>query len=145
MATDPWGPGRPLRILLADDHPMVRQHVRTILEEAGFEVAGEAPDGRKAVRLARRLRPDLVILDVSMPALNGFAAAEAILRHAPQTRVILLTVHAEPAYVLRAIQSGIRGYVVKGQLPDDLLAAIHEVARGRTYQSPTLAEIAVPV
>ncbi|HSB69962.1 MAG TPA: response regulator transcription factor [Candidatus Methylomirabilis sp.] len=143
--SDLWEEGRPLRILLADDHEIVRQHVRAILEEAGFEVAGETSDGRQAVRLARRLRPDLVILDVSMPRLNGFRAAEEILGHAPQTRVILLTVHAERGYVRRAIQLGICGYVVKTQMPDDLVAAIQEVARGRTYQSHILSETAVPV
>jgi DNA-binding NarL/FixJ family response regulator len=141
----PWErEAMPLRILLADDHQMVRQHVRAILEHEGFEVAGEATDGREAVWLAQRCSPDMVILDVSMPALNGLAAAEEILRHAPQTRVILLTVHAERAYVLRAIQLGIHGYVVKTQMPDDLLAAIQAVAQGRTYQSPAIAETAVP-
>jgi DNA-binding NarL/FixJ family response regulator len=134
----------PLRILLADDHQMVRQHVRALLEEEGCEVVGEASDGRDAVQLTRRLRPDLAILDVSMPVLNGFAAAGEILRHAPQTQVILLTVHAERGYALRAIQLGVRGYVMKTQMPEDLLAAIHEVTRGRTYQSPTLSEITVP-
>lgn len=135
----------PLRILLADDHPTVRQHVRALLEEEGYEVVGEASNGRDAVQVARRLRPDLTILDVSMPALNGFAAAAEILRDAPQTRVILLTVNTEPSYVQRALRAGIRGYVVKSQLPADLLAAIHKVARGRTYQSPALSETAVPV
>ncbi|HSB69952.1 MAG TPA: response regulator transcription factor [Candidatus Methylomirabilis sp.] len=135
----------PLRILLADDHPTVRQHVRALLEEEGYEVVGEAPDGRDAVQFARRLQPDLAILDVSMPRLNGFAAAEEILRETPQMRVLLLTVHAEPGYLQRAVRAGIRGYVLKSQMPDDLLAAIQEVARGRTYQSHILSETAVPV
>lgn len=137
-----WREARPLRILLADDHPVIRQRVRAILEEEGFEVVSEASDGREAVRLAQRCRPELVILDVSMPALNGFSAAEEILRHAPQTRIILLTAHAERAYVLRAIQLGIRGYVVKTQMSDDLPLAICEVARGRIYISPTVSETA---
>lgn len=139
-----WREARPLRILLADDHRMMRQRVRAILEQEGFEFAGEASDGCEAVRLAERVRPDLVILDVSMPALNGFSAAGEILRHAPQTRIILLTAHAERAYVLRAIQLGIRGYVVKTQMADDLPLAIREVAQGRTYRSPALSETAVP-
>ena len=130
----------PLRILLADDHLMVRQRVRGILEQEGFEVVGEASDGREAIRLAHHLRPDLVILDVSMPTLNGFAAVGEILRDVPETRTILLTFQAERLYVLRAIRAGVRGYVVKPRMDTDLLAAIQEVARGNIYVSPTLSE-----
>ena len=135
----------PLGILVADDHPMIRRHVRAILEQEGIEIAGEASDGREAVRLAHRCGPDMVILDVSMPALNGLAAAGQILRDTPQTRAILLTLHTEHPYVLKAIQTGIRGYVVKTQMPDDLLAAIQEVAHGRIYISPTISGTAGPV
>jgi DNA-binding NarL/FixJ family response regulator len=132
----------PLRILLADDHLMIRQRVRALLEQEGFEVAGEASDGREAVSLAQQLRPDLVILDVSMPALNGFAAVGEILRDAPATRAILLTLHAERLYVLKAIRAGVRGYVVKPRMDNDLPAAIQEVARGNIYVSPRLSETA---
>lgn len=139
----PWErEGMSLRILLADDHQAVRQHVRAILEQEGFKLLGEATDGHEAILLAQRFSPDMVILDVSMPALNGFRAAKEILRHAPQTRIILLTAHAERVYVLRAIQLGIRGYVVKTQMANDLPLAIREVAHGRIYISPTLSETA---
>jgi two-component system, NarL family, response regulator DegU len=145
-AARPWErEALPLRILLADDHPIIRQHVRAILEEEGFEVAGEAADGREAVRLAQRCSPDLVILDVSMPALNGLAAAGEILRDIPETRAILLTLHTEPPYVRRAIRAGIRGYVEKSQMATDLPRAIRDVAHGKLYISPTISGTAGPV
>lgn len=134
----------PLRILLADDHRTVRKHVRAILEQEGFEIAGEATDGREAVRLAERCSPDMVILDVSMPELNGLAAAGEILRGAPQTRAILLTLHTELPYVRRAIRSGIRGYVEKTRMANDLPLAIRDVAHGKIYISPTISETAGP-
>ncbi|HSB77586.1 MAG TPA: response regulator transcription factor [Candidatus Methylomirabilis sp.] len=133
----------PLRILLADDHQVVRQGLKALLEREGLEVMGEASDGLEAVRLAQSLCPDVAILDVAMPLLNGLAAAGEILRGSPQTRVILLTMHIEDPYVLEALRAGIRGYVVKTQMVDDLLVAIRAVAAGKIYLSPSISETIV--
>ena len=129
----------PLRILLADDHPVVRQGFRALLEREGFEVVGEASDGREAARLAQALRPDLAVLDIAMPMLNGVDAAREVLKASPQTKPILLTVHTEDQYILEALEAGIRGYVVKTQAMEDLVQAIREVARGALYLSPRIA------
>jgi len=125
-----------LRVLLADDHLIVCQSLKTVLEREGFQVVGEAADGREAVRLARALRPDAAVLDVSMPLLNGLDAAREIQKACPRTRTILLTMHAEDGYVLQALQMGIRGYVLKSQAVTDLVRALQEVSRGAVYLSP---------
>jgi DNA-binding NarL/FixJ family response regulator len=145
LCVAPPGEGRavPLRILLADDHQILRQHVRALLEQEGFEVVGEASDGCEAVLLARRFRPDMVILDVSMPALNGLAAAGEILRDAPRTRAILLTLRTEPPYVLKAIRAGVRGYVGKDQAADELVQAIGQVSRGEVYLGSSISRSVV--
>jgi two-component system response regulator NreC len=109
----------PIRILLADDHLLVRQGVKAILERNGFEVVGEASDGHQAIELARDLRPDVAILDFAMPLLNGIDAAREILKDCRTTRVILLTMHTEDQYILGAIKAGIRGFVVKSQVAED--------------------------
>lgn len=125
-----------LRILLADDSPEVRRSVKLLLEQSGFEIVGEAADGQEAVRLAQILNPDLAVLDVSMPRLSGLSAAAQIRDACRRTKVILLTLHAEPHQVLRAASSGIRGYVVKTEAGDDLVRAIDEVSRGGIFFSP---------
>ena len=125
-----------IRVLLADDHVIVSQSLKAILEREGFPVVGEAADGREAVRLARALRPDAAVLDVSMPLLNGLDAAREIQKACPRTRTILLTMHAEDGYVLQALQMGIRGYVLKSQAVTDLVRALQEVSRGAVYLSP---------
>jgi DNA-binding NarL/FixJ family response regulator len=132
-----------LRILLADDHKVVRQGLRALLEREGLEVVGEASDGMEAVRLAYTLKPEIAILDVAMPLLNGLAAAGEILRGSPGTRSILLTMYTEDPYVLEALRTGIRGYIVKTQMADDLLVAIQEVAEGKVYLSPSISETVV--
>jgi two-component system response regulator NreC len=126
----------PISVLLADDHLIVCQSLRAILEREGFQVVGEARDGRQAVRLARARRPDAAVLDVSMPLLNGLDAAREIQKTCPRTRAILLTVHAEEPYVLQALQAGVRGYVLKSQAVTDLVRALQEVCRGAIYLSP---------
>jgi two-component system response regulator NreC len=129
-----------LRIVLADDHAIVREGVKSILTSAGLLVVGEAADGRAAARLAGRLKPDVLILDLGMPLLNGMDGAAAVRRLSPDTRVIALTVHTDDHYVLEALRSGVRGYVIKSQAAADLVAAIDQVARGSIYLSPGVSE-----
>lgn len=132
-----------LQIILADDHPIIRQGFKAILEREGFEVVGEASDGHEASRLAQTLRPDVAVLDLSMPGLNGLDAARAVLRVSPRTKTILLTVHTEDQYVLGALQAGIKGYVLKTQAITEVVQAIQQVARGGLYLSPAVAEAVV--
>jgi len=133
----------PLRILLADDHKIFRQGVRALLEREGFRVEGEVADGHAAIEMAARLSPDVVVLDLAMPMLNGLDAAREIARASPRTRTILLTMHAEDPYVARALHAGIRGYVLKSQAAEDLVQAIREVARGAVYLSPGVSQTVV--
>jgi DNA-binding NarL/FixJ family response regulator len=133
----------PTRILLADDHTLVRQGLKALLEGEGFDIVAEAGDGQAAVRAARERCPDVAVLDFSMPLLNGRDAAREILRACPRARAILLTMHAEDQYVLDALQVGVRGYVLKAQAADDLVRAIREVQRGMTYLSPGVSQAVV--
>jgi len=133
----------PTRILLADDHVIVRQGLRALLERAGLEVVGEAADGHEAVRLAGDLHPDVAILDFAMPRLNGLDAAKEVRRRSSATRTILLTMHTEDHYVLEALQAGVSGYVVKTQAAADLVQAIHEVSRKAMYLSPVVSRTIV--
>ncbi len=132
-----------LRILLADDHEIFRQGLRALLERQGFHVAGEAGDGHAAIQMATQLTPDVAVVDLAMPLLNGLDAAREITRVSPRTRTILLTMHAEDPYVTRALQAGIRGYVLKTQAAEDLVQAIREVNRGAVYLSPGVSETVV--
>lgn len=133
----------PLRILLADDHRLVREGLRAMLERAGFEVLGEATNGQEACHLASTLHPDLIVLDLVMPLLNGLDAAREILHERPGTRVILLTMHMEGHQIEAALRAGVRGYVVKTQAVEDLVQAIREVARGEIYLSPGVSRVFV--
>ncbi|TMI80574.1 MAG: response regulator transcription factor [Bacillati bacterium ANGP1] len=132
-----------LRILLADDHGIFRQGVKALLEREGFRVDGEAADGHTAIQMASQLTPDVVVVDLAMPLLNGLDAAREITRVSPRTRTILLTMHAEDPYVARALQAGVRGYVLKSQAAEDLVQAIREVARGAVYLSPGVSQTVV--
>jgi DNA-binding NarL/FixJ family response regulator len=132
-----------IRVLLADDHRIVRQGIRAILEREGFEVVGEGTNGREAVTLAARLNPDVVVLDLMMPLLNGLEAAREILQQRPGTRVVLLTMHTEEHQIVAALRAGIRGYVVKTQAAEDLVYAIREVAGGEIYLSPGVSRVFV--
>lgn len=131
------------KILLADDHTMFRESLKALLEREGLEVLAEASDGREAVRLARRLKPDLAVLDLGMQLLNGIGAAKEIGRQCPQTLTILLTMYEEEAYVLEALQVGVRGYVLKAQAAGDLVRAIHDVSHGAIYLSPGISRAVV--
>jgi DNA-binding NarL/FixJ family response regulator len=130
----------PLRVLLADDHELVRQGLRALLERHGFAIVGEAAEGRTAVTLASELKPDIAVLDVAMPMLNGVGAAEAIARAAPKTRVILLTALNDGEFASSALRAGVRGFVLKLQNIDDLVHAIHEVNEGGLYVSPGMSQ-----
>jgi len=132
-----------IRVLLADDHEMVREAFATLLEMEGFVIAGQARDGREVLRLAAELAPDVIVLDLIMPELNGLDAARALLRKDAGVKIILVTQYADRAYVLEALTLGVRGYVLKSQAPPDLLQAIREVCRGSTYISPTISEMVV--
>src|SRR5256885_14033121 len=123
------------RVLLADDHLIVRQGLKVLLQREGLEIVGEAADGQQAVRLARDRCPDVAVLDFAMPVLNGLDAAREILRMCPRARVILLTMHTEDRYVHEALRAGISGYIVKTQASADLVRAIPEVSRVMTYPS----------
>lgn len=129
-----------LRVLLADDHAVVRQGLKALLERQGVEVVAEVADGQAAVETATRLRPDVAVLDIVMPRLNGLDAAHRIAQALPAVRLILLTMHSDEHYVLDAIRDGVRGFVIKTQAAEDLFQAIHEVCRGGIYVSPGISE-----
>src|SRR3989440_8692677 len=131
------------RILLADDHVIVRQGLRLLLQREGFEVMGEAANGQEAIRVARESCPDVAVLDYAMPLLNGIDAAREILQACPRAKAILLTMHTDDHYVLEALRTGITGFVVKSQAPADLIRAVHEVLRGMMYLSPRVSRTLV--
>ena len=129
-----------IRILLADDHTLVRAGIRGLLEGlSGVEVVGEAGDGTEAMRQAHDLRPDLVLLDVGMPGLNGLEAAARIMAIDATIRVVILSMHTSEEYVLRALRAGCAGYLVKGSAVTELEVAVRAVARGETYLSPVVS------
>jgi two-component system response regulator NreC len=133
----------PIRIVLADDHCVVRQGVRSLLEHEGFVIVAEAADGAEAVELVAKHRPDVVVLDFGMPKMNGIDAARAIASRSPSTRTVLLTLHTEDLHVLGALKAGIHGYVVKAQPVEDVVSAIRAVHMGSTYLSPMISSIVV--
>jgi two-component system response regulator NreC len=128
-----------IRILLVDDHLLVREGLRSLLEAVGFNVAGEARDGREALELAQMLQPEVAVMDIGMPGLNGVDACRELLRGVPGMRIIVLTEHSEDAYVVEALGAGARGYVLKTQAGSDLVRAIGEVTQGRIYLSPSVS------
>jgi DNA-binding NarL/FixJ family response regulator len=134
----------PARIVIVDDHLILLQGIRRLLEsEAGHQVVGEACDGREGVELVKRLRPDIAIMDITLPGLNGLDAAREISTVSPRTRTILLTMHTESPYVIEALNTGVHGYVIKTEAGADLLRAIKEASRGRMYFSPGISQVVV--
>ena len=129
----------PTTVLLVDDHPMFRQGVRFALDRAGLAVVGEAADGAEAVSLAEQLDPDVVVMDLSMPRMDGLAATATITERGLRAQVLVLTMSGEDAAVLAALQAGARGYVVKGAGPGEVVAAVQAVATGHAVFGPELA------
>lgn len=132
-----------VHVFLADDHVVVRQGLKALLEREGFQVTGEASDGHTALQLIPSLNPDVAVIDVAMPLMNGIELAEQLLKSCPKTKSIVLTEHDEDQYVKAALRAGVRGYVLKGQAGTDLVQAIHHVMRGRTYLSPGISQVVV--
>ncbi|HKF67994.1 MAG TPA: response regulator transcription factor, partial [Vicinamibacterales bacterium] len=131
-----------VRILLADDHTLVREGLRKILEaQSGWEVIGEAADGREAVRQALDLKPDLIILDLAMPQLSGVDAISQIVRRLPSTRVLVLSMHADEVYVTRAIKAGAHGYLLKDSAGTDLLRAVTALTQNKSFFSPAVSRV----
>jgi DNA-binding NarL/FixJ family response regulator len=131
-----------LRILLADDHTVVRQGLRKVIEEQPeWQVVAEAADGREAVRLAGEHKPDIAILDVAMPLLNGVETTRQIVRHFPKVRVLVLSMYADEAYVAQVLHAGAAGYILKDSADTDLFQAISAVAEGKSFFSPAVARL----
>jgi two-component system response regulator NreC len=133
----------PIRVILADDHLLVRQGLRLVLENEQIEVLGEASDGLEAIRLIQELLPEVAVLDLDMPGLDGLGVLREAARLCPQTRIVILTRHMEEPYAVEALRIGARGYVLKTQASTDLVAAIRHVDRGEVYLSPKISKAVV--
>jgi len=135
-----------IRVLIAEDHLMVRAGIRALLEKAGdIHVLGEASHGQEAVELTEKLKPDVLVMDIMMPRMNGIQAAENIrkLRNTPPTQILLLSMYSDKGLIYQALQTGVKGYVLKSSVSDELLNAVRAVAGGNTYLSESVSEIAV--
>jgi two-component system, NarL family, response regulator NreC len=133
-----------IRILLVDDHTVMRSGLRLLLErELDFQVVGEAADGRAAIQLTEAISPDVVVMDVAMPVLNGIDAAARITSSKPKTAVIVLSMHSDESYVLRALKSGVKGYLLKDSAESDLIAAVRHVMTGKPFFSPAISNMLV--
>jgi len=133
---------RKTRILLADDHQLMRSGVRLMLErEPDLTVIGEAADGREAVALAKSLKPEVVVMDIGMPNLNGIEAAHQMTQEFPDLAIVMVSMHSDESYVLRALKSGARGYLLKDSAEADLIKAVHAVAGGKSFFSPAVSKL----
>jgi two-component system nitrate/nitrite response regulator NarL len=133
-----------IRVLIADDHPVVRRGLAmTLGRQPGITIVGEAGDGREAVDLARKLKPDVLLMDIDMPQLNGMVVTDLLQRDLPQVRVLILSMHTNSEYVMRIIQCGARGFVLKESPADEIVQAVQTVAGGASYFSPEVARVAL--
>ncbi len=133
---------KPLRIILADDHTVVRNGLRLILQQQpDFQVVGEASDGREAVRLAESESPDVVVMDIGMPNLNGIEATRRIVSSRPKTAVAILSMHTDESYVVRSMKAGVRAYLLKDSAEADLIAAIRAISQGKSFFSPAIRKL----
>ena len=131
-----------IRVLLADDHKMIRAGLRLVLEQSpDITVAGEADDGRQAVALALELKPNVVVMDVGMPNLNGIEASLHIKQALPETAIVMLSMHSDEGYILRALRAGATGYILKDSAEADLVGAVRAVAEGKSFFSPKVSRI----
>jgi DNA-binding NarL/FixJ family response regulator len=133
---------RKTRILLADDHKLMRSGLKALIEQQpDLTVVGEADDGRQAVALAASLKPDLLVMDIGMPNLNGIEAARQITQANPGTAIVILSMHSDESYVLRALKAGAKGYLLKDSAESDLIRAVHAVAGGKSFFSPAVSKV----
>jgi len=133
-----------IRIVLADDHALVRQGFRRILEdESDLAVVGEAGSGLEAIELVKTLQPDVVVMDMAMPEMNGLHAAREILKQRASTRILILSMYSDEQYVRNALDAGVHGYILKGALETDMIRAVRAVAAGQQYLSPELASVLI--
>ncbi len=137
-------PSTKTRVLIADDHPLIRSGLRFLLERDGeFQVVAAASDGHEAIELATHHRPDVILLDVGMPRINGPDAAKHLSDRLPGSRIIIISMHSDEAYVLRALKAGAKGYLLKASPEEDVLAAVRAVAAGNAYFSPSITRMLV--
>ena len=130
-----------IRILLADDHPLVREGLRScLIQQKNFEVVGEAADGEETIQLVKAHSPDIVLLDINMPGMNGLEAARILMKTAPKSRIIILTMHDNKEYVHRMVSTGVQGYVLKDCSPSELIAAIESVHKGEAHFSKKVSQ-----
>jgi two-component system, NarL family, response regulator NreC len=133
---------RKIHILLADDHKLMRSGLRLLVEQQpDLAVVGEANDGRESVALAKSLKPDVVVMDIGMPNLNGIEAAHQITQANPEISVVMLSMHSDESYVLRALKAGAKGYLLKDSAESDLIKAVHAVAAGKSFFSPAVSKV----
>lgn len=131
------------QILITDDHKLLREGLRSLLENRGFEVAGEAEDGRSAVKLAKQLKPDAVIIDISMPGLNGIEATKQIHQNSPEVKIVVLSMRADSRAILAALAAGASAYLLKEAAFEEMVTALGAALKGQTYISPAIAHVVV--
>jgi DNA-binding NarL/FixJ family response regulator len=138
------GPRKPIRLLVVDDHPVVRQGLTSCLGQySQVSIVGEASDGQEALRKAKELAPDIVLMDIDMPRMNGLTAADTLRKENPRTKVLILSMYSDSDHVMRILQSGARGFVLKQAPTDELIKAIESIEAGETFFSPDVARVAI--